>query len=131
MRLRAHHIISLDYSILLCPISEGSARLSIKDLLALKKKKIGCCNSVVILGHWEEKLVCVCLIYFVTRQGYIQYVVKDLKICITLKNSFGTWKKSTSYSRNLDYYQIINFLTIFQKLSNFKNSRICFKYLLE
>lgn len=65
-----------------------------------------------------------CLIYFVTRQGYIQYVVKDLKICITLKNSIGTWKKSTNYSRNLAYYQIINFLTIFQKLSNFKNSRI-------
>lgn len=67
-----------------------------------------------------------CLIYFVTRQGYIQYVVKDLKICITLKNSIGSWKKSTNYSRNLAYCQIINFLTIFQKLSNFKNSRICF-----
>jgi hypothetical protein len=36
-RPRAHHMISLDCSILICPISEGSIRLSIKDLLTLKK----------------------------------------------------------------------------------------------
>lgn len=54
-RPRAHHIISLDCSILICPISEGSTRLSIKDLLALKK--IWCCNSLMILCHWIQEFV--------------------------------------------------------------------------
>lgn len=48
------------------------------------------------LGSLRRKVSLCVFNILCQRQGYIQYVVKDLKICITLKNSFGTWKKSTN-----------------------------------
>lgn len=80
MRPRVHQIISLDCRILICPISEFSIKLSIKDILILKN--IGCCNSVMILGHWEGKVSCVHVIYFLRRPGYVKYILKDFLKCL-------------------------------------------------
>ena len=86
MRLRAHHIISLDYSILLCPISEGSARLSIKDLLALKKKKNRMLQFCSDLGSLRRK-VSLCVFNILSKARI--YTVR----CKRLKNMYNFEKQ--------------------------------------
>lgn len=116
MRPREHRIISLGCSILICPISEGSTGLSIKDLLALQK--IGCCNSVMVLDHWVEKVIlCVCLMYFVTWQGYVQYIFKNFKKYVRFWKTVSVfWTNQPTIPESLSIIQLLISLLIFRSL---------------